>query len=80
MDRISATKMVDSGSITGQVKPKTELLKINTLYLAFINKKMDSVKSQPYVMDKRASGRLAQRPRGPFTVFWPRNFDGHHNG
>ena len=67
VDRDSATEMVDLGSISGRIKPKTKNWYLQ-LFLLGVQQR-ESVKRPACVADRWAGGSLT---RGP-TVDWAKN-------
>ena len=59
MDKTSATKTVDSGSIPGQVKPMT---------IFTLSNKKGQCEASTVVVDKWAGGNLTRRPKGPTSL------------
>ena len=72
VDKASATKTVDTGSITGRIKSKTIKVGIHSLPVWRSTTKRDSVKPPPCVVDRWANGSLTRRLKGAIAVFWSR--------
>ena len=67
---MSAIETVNSGSISGWVKPKAIKVGIQFRCLTFSIER-DSVKLLPCVADRWAGGSLTRKPKVPFAVFSP---------